>query len=70
MSSPLIETRQLVVEVGGRCVVNHLDLAVGVGERVAILGRNGPANRLCYPPWPGCASPPVAPFCWMARIAC
>ena len=25
MSSPLIETRQLVVEVGGRCVVNHLD---------------------------------------------
>ena len=41
MSSPLIETRQLVVEVGGRCVVNHLDLAVGAGERVAILGRNG-----------------------------
>ena len=41
MSSPLIETRQLVVEVGGRCVVNHLDLAVAAGERVAILGRNG-----------------------------
>ena len=41
MSSPLIETRQLVVEVGGRCVVSHLDLAIGAGERLAILGRNG-----------------------------
>lgn len=41
MSAPLLEARQLVVEVGGRCVVSQLDLAVGAGERVAILGRNG-----------------------------
>lgn len=41
MSPPLLEARQLVVEVGGRCVVSQLDLAVAAGERVAILGRNG-----------------------------
>ncbi|PKO89192.1 MAG: ABC transporter ATP-binding protein [Betaproteobacteria bacterium HGW-Betaproteobacteria-10] len=41
MSAPLLEARQLVVEIGGRCVVSRLDLAVDAGERVAILGRNG-----------------------------
>ncbi|MDP3538373.1 MAG: ABC transporter ATP-binding protein [Azonexus sp.] len=41
MSSPLIESRQLVVEIGGRCVVDSLDLVVSPGESLAILGRNG-----------------------------
>lgn len=41
MSAPLLEARQLVVEVGGRCVVDRLDVSLGVGERLAILGRNG-----------------------------
>lgn len=41
MNRPLIEARQLVVEIGGRCVVDRLDLALGGGERLAILGRNG-----------------------------
>jgi iron complex transport system ATP-binding protein len=41
MSRPLLEARQLVVEVGGRCVVDRLDLSVAAGERLAILGRNG-----------------------------
>ena len=41
MSCPLIETRQLRVEVGGRNVVDCLDLALAPGERLAILGRNG-----------------------------
>lgn len=37
----LLETLQLRVEVGGRCVVESLDLALARGERLAILGRNG-----------------------------
>ena len=41
MSRPLLETRQLAVEIGGHCVVDRLDLSVGEGERLAILGRNG-----------------------------
>lgn len=41
MSPPLLEARQLVVEIGGRCVADQLNLAVTAGERVAILGRNG-----------------------------
>ena len=41
MSGALLEARQLVVEIGGRCIVNSLDLAVNSGERLAILGRNG-----------------------------
>ncbi|MGB2905187.1 MAG: ABC transporter ATP-binding protein, partial [Candidatus Dechloromonas phosphoritropha] len=41
MSGALLEARQLVVEIGGRRVVNSLDLAVKSGERLAILGRNG-----------------------------
>lgn len=41
MSRPLLEARQLVVEIGGRCVVRQLDLTLAAGERLAILGRNG-----------------------------
>lgn len=41
MSAPLLEARQLVVEVGGRCVVSRLDFALLPGQRLAILGRNG-----------------------------
>lgn len=37
----LLQTRQLVVEVGGRRVVDSLDLTLLAGERWAILGRNG-----------------------------
>jgi iron complex transport system ATP-binding protein len=41
MSGPLLEARQLAVEIGGHRVVDRMDLAVGPGECVAILGRNG-----------------------------
>lgn len=41
MSAPLLEARQLRVDIGDRTVVRRLDLAVARGERVAILGRNG-----------------------------
>jgi len=41
MSRPLLEARQLAVEIGGHCVVRALDLTVATGERLAILGRNG-----------------------------
>lgn len=41
MSVPLLEARQLHVEIGGKTVVDHLDLQLSAGESLAILGRNG-----------------------------
>ena len=41
MSRPLLEARQLVVEIGGKTVVDRINLSVAGGERIAILGRNG-----------------------------
>lgn len=41
MSRPLLEARQLRVEIGDKTVVDRLEFAVATGERVAILGRNG-----------------------------
>lgn len=41
MTGPLLEARQLAVEIGGRRVVDNLDLSLQPGERLAILGRNG-----------------------------
>ena len=41
MIRPLLEAKQLVVEIGGNTVVDRIDLRIASGERVAILGRNG-----------------------------
>jgi iron complex transport system ATP-binding protein len=41
MIPALLETHQLAVDIGGRRVVNPLDLTLNTGERLAILGRNG-----------------------------
>ncbi|AXS81220.1 ABC transporter ATP-binding protein [Dechloromonas sp. HYN0024] len=41
MSRPLLDIRQLVVEIGGKTVVDRVDLSIASGERIAILGRNG-----------------------------
>jgi len=41
MTRPLLEARQLRVDIAGRSVVDHLDLGLAAGERLAILGRNG-----------------------------
>ena len=41
MTGPLLEARQLTVEIGGRRVIDRLDFALQGGERLAILGRNG-----------------------------
>lgn len=41
MSAPLLEARQLSVEIGGKTVVDCLNLSLQPGERLAILGRNG-----------------------------
>jgi iron complex transport system ATP-binding protein len=41
MSQPLLEARDLRVDIGGHSVVDRLDLSVDPGECVAILGRNG-----------------------------
>ncbi|MBS1190836.1 MAG: transporter ATP-binding protein [Rhodocyclaceae bacterium] len=41
MTAPLLEARGLKVAVGGRTVVDGLDLALFAGQSLAILGRNG-----------------------------
>lgn len=41
MSAPLLEARQLAVDIGGRRIIERLDLTLVAGERLAILGRNG-----------------------------
>lgn len=41
MTALLLETRQLAVEIGGRRVVDRLDIGLRAGERLVILGRNG-----------------------------
>ncbi len=41
MSAPLVEVSGLRVAIGGHRVVDALDLAVGPGERLVILGCNG-----------------------------
>ena len=41
MSGPLLEARQLAVDIGGKRVIDRLDLSLCGGERLAILGRNG-----------------------------
>jgi ATPase subunit of ABC transporter with duplicated ATPase domains len=39
--APPLEVRDLAVEVGGRIVVEGLDLAVRPGDKVGVVGRNG-----------------------------
>ena len=39
--APLLEARQLSVEIGGKTVVDRMNLTLLPGERLAILGRNG-----------------------------
>ena len=41
MTRPLLEAKQLVVAIGGKTVVDGVNLSVASGERIAILGRNG-----------------------------
>ena len=41
MSRPLLEARQLRVEIGDKVAVDRIDLSVAAGERLVILGRNG-----------------------------
>lgn len=41
MSAPLLEARQLRVEIEGHTVVDRLHLLLEPGQRLAILGRNG-----------------------------
>ena len=41
MSAPLLEARQLSVDIGGKTVVDRLNLSLQPGESLAILGRNG-----------------------------
>jgi iron complex transport system ATP-binding protein len=41
VTAPLLAARGLSASIGGRGIVERLDLALDAGERLAILGRNG-----------------------------
>lgn len=41
MTAPLLQARQLSVEIGGKTVAEKIDLTLEAGQRLAILGRNG-----------------------------
>lgn len=41
MTAPLLEARELSVDIGGRRIIDRLGLTLHTGERLAILGRNG-----------------------------
>ena len=41
MSPPLLQARNLAVEIAGQRVTGGLDLQIEAGQRLAILGRNG-----------------------------
>jgi len=40
-SYELIGARNVRVEIGGKLILDEINLKIGVGERVAILGANG-----------------------------
>ncbi len=41
MTAALLEARRLSASIGGKTIVDRLELTLRVGERLAILGRNG-----------------------------
>ena len=41
MSSPIVQTRQLRLQIGERVLCDQLNLSVVAGQRLAVLGQNG-----------------------------
>ena len=57
MSLPLLEARELSVEIGGKTVVDRMNLSIAAGERLAILGRNGAGKSTLLSTLAGLRSP-------------
>jgi iron complex transport system ATP-binding protein len=57
VSAPLLEARQLSVDIGGKTVVDCLNLSLQPGERLAILGRNGAGKSTLLSALAGLRSP-------------
>ena len=61
MSAPLLETRQLAVDIGGKRVIGQLDLTLCAGEKLAILGRNGAGKSTLLSTLAGLRPPSAGP---------
>lgn len=69
MSVPLLETRQLSIEIAGKTVVDRMDLQLAAGECLAILGRNGAGKSTLLSTLAG-LRPPAAGMVLLAGEDC
>src|SRR5262245_19005964 len=56
-SSPLLSVRDLVVEVGGKRIVEGVSLQVAAGDKIGLVGRNGAGKTTLLRVLGGAASP-------------
>ncbi len=46
MTRPVLEVEDLNILIGARTIVHGLDLTIGRGERVALVGESGSGNAV------------------------
>jgi len=49
----LVNLEKVVKGYGQRLLLNGVSAGVAAGERVGVVGRNGPARAPCWRCWPG-----------------
>lgn len=65
--APLIEARGLCVEIGGRRLIDHMDLAIRPGRRTLIMGANGAGKSVLLRCLHGLLRPSAGEVLWRGR---
>ena len=47
MPPPLLTLQDISLQIGSQPLLEHAELAVGAGERVCLVGRNGSGKSTC-----------------------